>query len=352
MPRGHSRLALNPPTTAADWENDDEELFVPSRAASPSAVAAASTDAGLLIGVLPLAGLLRCYEINTAGAVAVTQCFLPLLKESKGRIINVCSSAGLTAAPINGSYAASKMALQAVSDSLRVELYPFGISVSIIEPGSLDANAWSPNNPVGAKLDNDKDHSYQLNQQGRSTPAPNATPLPPSTPTPSGLSITTSPRRPSLTPVNGDSSPTVARFRALSPSAFPVGGLSLHPHGSPTSPHRPNSPPEPPVSPQRRAPPPPRSWSSLSHYGHTSQVPIHHDEPPVSPRSPTMSRSSSADLRAGPSFIPVPTRLNDPTTASGLRNRRSSLGPTSSRIIKSPIGFFLASRAELKLTKM
>ncbi|KAJ3206447.1 hypothetical protein HDU67_008160 [Dinochytrium kinnereticum] len=127
MPRGHSRLAIAPVTNASDFdEEEDEELFIPSRPTSPSEVAAASTSAsegGVLVGIvncegtespgpmemLPLAELMRCYEVNTAGAVAVTQCFLPLLRESKGRIVNVCSSAGLTAAPINGSYAASKM---------------------------------------------------------------------------------------------------------------------------------------------------------------------------------------------------------------------------------------------------
>ncbi|KAJ3002532.1 UNVERIFIED_CONTAM: hypothetical protein HDU68_006176 [Siphonaria sp. JEL0065] len=107
---------------------------------------------------------MRCYEINTAGAVAVTQCFLPLLRESKGRIINVCSSVGVTAAPINGSYAASKMALIAVSESLRIELYSFGISVSIIEPGSLEA--WSPK-----KNQSEPIHSLQLGQNANANTA-------------------------------------------------------------------------------------------------------------------------------------------------------------------------------------
>ncbi len=53
------------------------------------------------------------------------------------------SSAGLfSAAPANGSYAASKMALEALSDSMRVELFKFGVSVSIVEPGSIDPRIW------------------------------------------------------------------------------------------------------------------------------------------------------------------------------------------------------------------
>ncbi|KAI9331685.1 hypothetical protein DFJ73DRAFT_648007, partial [Zopfochytrium polystomum] len=130
--------------------------------------------------LLPLSELMRCYEINTAGAVAVTQCFLPLLRESRGRIINVCSSAGVTAAPINGSYAASKMALVAVSDSLRVELYPFGISVSIIEPGAVDAAAWSPpHSSEPASSVSSSTHSLQLrplNSLQPQLPQPLATP--------------------------------------------------------------------------------------------------------------------------------------------------------------------------------
>ena len=74
--------------------------------------------------------LTRAYQVNAAGAVQLTQSFLPLLRESKGRVVNMSSSAGLfSAAPANGSYAASKMALEALSDSMRVELFKFNISV-------------------------------------------------------------------------------------------------------------------------------------------------------------------------------------------------------------------------------
>ncbi|ORY46802.1 hypothetical protein BCR33DRAFT_715234 [Rhizoclosmatium globosum] len=103
------------------------------------------TESPGALEVVPLAEIMRCYEVNTAG------------RESKGRIVNVCSSVGVTAAPINGSYAASKMALIAVSESLRIELYPFGISVSIIEPGSLDASSWAPKKESEAGS-----HSLQL----------------------------------------------------------------------------------------------------------------------------------------------------------------------------------------------
>ncbi|KAI8814565.1 hypothetical protein BJ742DRAFT_268973 [Cladochytrium replicatum] len=93
--------------------------------------------------LLPTTDLLRTYEVNAVGAIEVVKAFLPFLRESRGRIVNVSSSAGMTAAPVLGSYAASKVALEALSDSLRIELGKWGISVSIIEPGSNDANVYS-----------------------------------------------------------------------------------------------------------------------------------------------------------------------------------------------------------------
>lgn len=81
--------------------------------------------------------MLRCFDVNVCGGVRVTKEFLPLLRECGGRIVNVSSVSGFTASPMNGIYAASKMAVEAVSDSLRVEVQRWGISVSLIEPGML-----------------------------------------------------------------------------------------------------------------------------------------------------------------------------------------------------------------------
>ena len=71
------------------------------------------------------------------GQVAVTQAFLPLLRQGRGRIVNMGSISGRVAMPFIGPYAASKFALEALTDSLRVELRPWGIEVSIIEPGPI-----------------------------------------------------------------------------------------------------------------------------------------------------------------------------------------------------------------------
>ena len=93
--------------------------------------------------LLPLDDLRRVLEVNLIGALAVTQAFLPLLKVSRGRIVNISSIAGLGALPFMGPYAASKFALEAISDSLRRELLPFGVRVIVIEPGSFQTAIWS-----------------------------------------------------------------------------------------------------------------------------------------------------------------------------------------------------------------
>lgn len=76
-------------------------------------------------------------EVNVTGQLRVTQAFLPLLKKAKGRIIMMGSASGINALPLIGSYCASKFALEAISDVLRMELAQSGVDVSIIEPGSV-----------------------------------------------------------------------------------------------------------------------------------------------------------------------------------------------------------------------
>jgi NAD(P)-dependent dehydrogenase (short-subunit alcohol dehydrogenase family) len=78
------------------------------------------------------------FEINLFGAISVTQAFLPQLRTGRGRIVNMSSISGVMALPFLGPYAASKFALEAISDSWRVELRPWGILVSVVEPGVVD----------------------------------------------------------------------------------------------------------------------------------------------------------------------------------------------------------------------
>ena len=82
------------------------------------------------------------FEINVIAQVGVTQVFLPMLKAAGGTIVNVSSVSGRIATPITGIYAASKFALEAISDAWRVELQPFGVHVVVIEPTSSPTNIW------------------------------------------------------------------------------------------------------------------------------------------------------------------------------------------------------------------
>jgi NAD(P)-dependent dehydrogenase (short-subunit alcohol dehydrogenase family) len=91
---------------------------------------------------VPLPELRRVLEVNVVGQVAVTQAFLPLLREAKGRVVLMSSISGRVAAPLMGPYAASKFALEAIGDALRRELAPWGIEVSIIEPGNIQTPIW------------------------------------------------------------------------------------------------------------------------------------------------------------------------------------------------------------------
>jgi NAD(P)-dependent dehydrogenase (short-subunit alcohol dehydrogenase family) len=82
-------------------------------------------------------------DVNVVGQVAVTQAFLPALRRAGGRVVFVGSIAGRSALPFLGPYAASKHALEAIADSLRVELAPWSIHVSIVEPGTIKTPIWS-----------------------------------------------------------------------------------------------------------------------------------------------------------------------------------------------------------------
>jgi NAD(P)-dependent dehydrogenase (short-subunit alcohol dehydrogenase family) len=92
--------------------------------------------------LLPLDEIRAVLDVNVVGAVAVTQAFLPLLKAARGRIVNVSSIAARLALPFMGAYAASKFALEAISDSLRRELLPCGVTVIVVQPGSIQSNIW------------------------------------------------------------------------------------------------------------------------------------------------------------------------------------------------------------------
>jgi NAD(P)-dependent dehydrogenase (short-subunit alcohol dehydrogenase family) len=94
-------------------------------------------------------------EVNLVGQVAVTQAFLPLVRKRPGRIVFTGSMGGYLALPFLGPYAASKHALEAIADSLRRELRPWGIEVCLLEPGAIQSRIWEKGTADGARQIND-----------------------------------------------------------------------------------------------------------------------------------------------------------------------------------------------------
>lgn len=106
-----------------------------------------ANNAGIAVGgpleFLDLDEFRRQLEVNVIGQLSVTQAFLPLLREhGKGRIVFTSSIGGRVAAPFIGPYAASKHALNGMAESMRRELLPWGIGVSVLAPATVATPIW------------------------------------------------------------------------------------------------------------------------------------------------------------------------------------------------------------------
>lgn len=94
------------------------------------------------IEYLPIDEWREQFEVNVLGQIAVTQAMLPLIRTAQGRIVLMGSIAGRLAGPLLGPYAASKHALEAIAESLRHELKPWGLRVVLVEPGAIKTPIW------------------------------------------------------------------------------------------------------------------------------------------------------------------------------------------------------------------
>jgi NAD(P)-dependent dehydrogenase (short-subunit alcohol dehydrogenase family) len=101
---------------------------------------------------LPIVDLRKLLEVNVIGQLAVTQAFMPLLRRARGRIINIGSISGRLALPFGGAYSVSKFAVEALTDELRLELYPWGLHVAIIEPGGIATPLWEKSIVMAERL--------------------------------------------------------------------------------------------------------------------------------------------------------------------------------------------------------
>ncbi len=103
-------------------------------------------NAGIAVGgpleLVRLDDLRRQFEVNVIGQLAVTQEFLPMLRTARGRIVLMSSVSGRIGHPFIGPYTASKFALEALGDALRVELRSSRVQVSLVEPGAVATSIW------------------------------------------------------------------------------------------------------------------------------------------------------------------------------------------------------------------
>lgn len=129
-----------------DLASIDRAAETVKAAVGSAGLAGLVNNAGIAVGgpleVVPLADLRKQFEVNVIGQVAVTQALLPLLRQGRGRIVNMGSIAGRATMPFMGPYSASKFSLEALTDAMRMELRPWGIHVSIVEPGAIASRIW------------------------------------------------------------------------------------------------------------------------------------------------------------------------------------------------------------------
>jgi NAD(P)-dependent dehydrogenase (short-subunit alcohol dehydrogenase family) len=91
---------------------------------------------------IPLEDFRRQLEVNLVAYVAVTQAMLPAIRQAEGRVVFISSIGGRVAFPFAGPYHAAKFGTEAIGDVFRQELRPWGLRVSIVEPGSIDTPIW------------------------------------------------------------------------------------------------------------------------------------------------------------------------------------------------------------------
>ncbi|CAN5503363.1 SDR family oxidoreductase [soil metagenome] len=112
----------------------------------PPRLDAVVNNAGVVVGgpleSLKLNELRHQLDVNVVGQLAVTQVVLPRLRQSRGRIVFISSVNGRISTPIIGAYCASKFALEAAADALRMELAPWKIRVSVVEPAQTATDMW------------------------------------------------------------------------------------------------------------------------------------------------------------------------------------------------------------------
>src|SRR3954466_3540748 len=112
----------------------------------PTALNGVVNSAGVIVNGpvegLSLADLSRQLDVNVTAQIGGKQTVLPKIREARGRIVFMSSVSGLITTPGTGAYSASKYAVESLADALRMELRPWRIPVSLIEPGPIRTDMW------------------------------------------------------------------------------------------------------------------------------------------------------------------------------------------------------------------
>ncbi len=113
-------------------------------------------NAGIAVGgpleFLPLDDFRTQIDVNVTGMLAVTQAAMPLIRRAHGRVVLIGSMSGRVAVPMTGAYSASKFAVEALADTLRLELLPWNLSVSLIQPGAVKTPIWDKGREQAAAI--------------------------------------------------------------------------------------------------------------------------------------------------------------------------------------------------------
>jgi NAD(P)-dependent dehydrogenase (short-subunit alcohol dehydrogenase family) len=132
------------------------ELGAEGGASSPGGLDALVNNAGIGVGgpleLVAPEDLRMQFDVNVLGQVAVTQALLPALRRAGGRIVFVSSVGGRIAMAFTAPYAASKHAIEAIGDALRVELHSSGVRVALVEPGSVATPIWDKSRAEADRL--------------------------------------------------------------------------------------------------------------------------------------------------------------------------------------------------------
>lgn len=140
------RLGSLPKVHAIPLEITDRTALAGLPAHLPPTLDGVVNNAGIIVNG-PVEGLMlddlaRQLDVNVVSQIGVTQAVLPLIRAAAGRVVFMSSVSGLITTPGTGAYSASKYAVESLADALRIELRPWDIKVSLIEPGPTRTDMW------------------------------------------------------------------------------------------------------------------------------------------------------------------------------------------------------------------